>query len=131
MSALGTLERDVMNLMWREGESSVHEIHCSLGSSKAYTTVMTTLDRLHKKGMLTRRKQGRAFLYSPRFSREEFERGLAGDVIDGLLNRAAGEAEPLLACIVEVVGEHDRELLDELDRLVKLKRDELERKDQK
>lgn len=129
MSALGTLEREVMGLVWREGESSVHEIHCALGSSKAYTTVMTTLDRLHKKGMLTRRKSGRAFLYSPRFSHKEFERGLAGDVIGGLLNRAAGEAEPLLACIVEAVGEYDRELLDELDRLVKLKRSELGQKE--
>jgi predicted transcriptional regulator len=130
LSDLGTLEREVMTLMWREGESSVHEIHRSLGMSKAYTTVMTTLDRLHKKGMLTRRKQGRAFLYSPRLSCEEFERGLAGDVIGGLLNRAAGEAEPLLACIVEAVGEHDRELLDELDRLVRQKRDELGRKEE-
>ena len=131
MSDLGSLEREVMSLMWREGESSVHKIHRALGDSKAYTTVMTTLDRLHKKGMLTRRKSGRAFLYSPRFSREEFERSLAGDVIDGLLNRAAGAAEPLLACIVEAVGEHDRELLDELDRLVRLKRDELGRKESK
>lgn len=131
LSDLGTLEREVMKLMWQEGESSVHEIHRSLGDAKAYTTVMTTLDRLHRKGMLTRRKSGRAFLYSPRMSREEFERGLAEDVIDGLLNRVAGEAEPLLACIVEAVGEHDRELLDELDRLVKQKRDELEGKESK
>lgn len=131
MLDLGTLEREVMTLVWREGESSVHEILRSLGDPKAYTTVMTTLDRLHKKGMLTRRKCGRAFLYTPRLSREEFERGLAGDVIDGLLNRAAGEAEPLLACIVEAVGDHDRELLDELDRLVRMKRDELERKESK
>lgn len=131
MSDLGTLEREVMNLMWREGESSVHEIHHALGSSKAYTTVMTTLDRLHKKGMLARRKEGRAFLYASCLSREDFERGLAEDVFGGLLNRAEGEAEPLLACIVEAVGDHDRELLDELDRLVKLKRQELERKESK
>lgn len=131
MSDLGTLEREVMKLVWQAGEASVHEILHALDDAKAYTTVMTTLDRLHKKGMLARRKSGRAFLYSPRLSPEEFERGLAGDVIGGLLNRAAGEAEPLLACIVEVVGEHDRELLDELDRLVKLKRHELERKESK
>ena len=120
-----------MTLMWHKGESSVLEIHRALGTSKAYTTVMTTLDRLHKKKMLVRRKMGRAFLYSPLVSREEFERGLAEDVIDGLLNRASGEAEPLLACIVEAVGDHDRELLDDLDRLIRLKRHELERKESK
>lgn len=129
VSDLGTLEREVMMLVWRDGESSVREIHHALGISKAYTTVMTTLDRLHKKGLLTRRKSGRAFLYSPLVSRAEFERNLAEDVFDGLLNRVAGEAEPLLACIVEAVGEHDRELLDELDRLVREKRQELERKE--
>lgn len=129
-SDLGTLEREVMQLVWQDGgEVSVREIHLSLGESRAYTTVMTTLDRLHKKGLLERRKSGRAFLYSPRVSREEFERGMAEDIFDGLLNRAAGEAEPLLACIVETVGEHDRDLLDELDRLVKLKKRELERKE--
>lgn len=128
---LGTLEREVMTLMWRQGESSVNEIHRLLGDYKAYTTVMTTLDRLHKKGLLTRRKKGRAFLYSPLMSREELDRGLTEDVIEGLLNRAAGEANPMLACIVEAVSERDRELLDELERLVRLKRHELARKESK
>ncbi len=123
----GTLEREVMTLVWRDGgEASVRDIHLALGEARAYTTVMTTLDRLHKKGLLVRRKSGRAFLYAPRVSREEFERGMAEDIFDGLLNRAAGEAEPLLACIVDTVGDHDRELLDELDRLVKRKKQELE-----
>ena len=126
---LGALEREAMELMWRDGEASVHAVHRSLGGNKAYTTVMTTLDRLYKKGLLVRRKSGRAFLYSPRVTREEFEQGVAGDIFEGLLSRATGEAEPLLACLVEAVGERDRELLDELDRLVRLKKQELGRKD--
>jgi predicted transcriptional regulator len=128
-SELGELEREVMNLTWRDGEVSVREVHRALGRGRAYTTVMTTFDRLYRKGLVTRRKSGRAFLYSPRVTREEFERGLAEDVLEGLFNRAGGGAEPLLACIVEAVGERDRELLEELDRLVKLKRQELERKE--
>ncbi|HEY0377670.1 MAG TPA: BlaI/MecI/CopY family transcriptional regulator [Pyrinomonadaceae bacterium] len=128
---LGALEREVMRLMWQDGEATVHAVHRSLGETKAYTTVMTTLDRLYKKGLLARRKSGRAFLYSPRVTREEFEQGVAEDIFAGLLGRATGEAEPLLACLVEAVGERDRELLDELDRLVKLKKQELGRKDTK
>lgn len=122
---LGGLEREVMKRVWRDGEVSVREVHRSLDGRPAYTTVMTTLDRLYRKGLLVRRKSGRAFLYAARFSREEFERGLAEDVFEGLLNRAAGEAEPLLACIVEAVGERDQELLGELERLVRLKQEEL------
>ena len=58
--------------------------------------------------------------------REEFEHGIREDVIDGLLGRGAHGVEPVLACIVDAVSEHDRELLDELDRLIKEKRRTLE-----
>ena len=118
-----------MTLMWRDGEATVRQVHELIGGSKAYTTVMTTLDRLYKKGLLARRKSSRAFLYSPRVTREEFEQGVAEGIFQALLSRAAGEAEPLLACLVDAVVERDRELLDELDRLVRRKRKELGRKE--
>jgi predicted transcriptional regulator len=89
---------------------------------------MTTLDRLFRKQILERRKDGRAFLYSPAFSREEFEHGIREDVIDSLLGRDAPAVQPVLACIVETVSERDRELLDELDRLIKEKKRELRQK---
>lgn len=127
--ALGKLEREVLEEVWRRGEVSVREIHVSFGEHTAYTTLMTTLDRLYKKRLLDRRKDGRAFLYSPRVSREELEQGIALDVIDDLLGRGANGVEPVLACIVDAVTEHDRDLLDELDRLVKEKKRELSGKD--
>jgi predicted transcriptional regulator len=126
---LGELEREVMRLAWRGGEVSVHEVHRSLGEDRAYTTVMTTLDRLFRKGLLTRRKSSRAYLYSPRITREEFERGFASDILEGLFSRDGRADEALLSCIVDAVSERDRELLDELDRLVRLKKQELERKE--
>jgi predicted transcriptional regulator len=89
---------------------------------------MTTLDRLYKKRLLSRRKGGRAFLYSPLVTREELEQGIREDVIEGLLGRGAEGVEPVLACIVEAVSDRDRELLDELDRLIKEKRRELKLK---
>ncbi len=127
---LGKLERAVMEEAWRHDEVSVRDMHRAFEERIAYTTLMTTLDRLHKKGLLDRRKEGRAFLYAPRFSREELSQGIAQDVINELLGRATQDVEPVLACIVEAVSGHDRDLLDELDRLVKEKRRELDGKDQ-
>lgn len=124
--ALGRLERKVLEETWRRREASVRDVFISFDKKIAYTTVMTTLDRLYKKRLLSRRKDGRAFVYSALVTREEFEQGIAEDVIDGLLGRGADGVEPVLACIVDAVSEHDRELLDELDRLIREKKRELE-----
>lgn len=126
--ALGKLERQVLNEAWQRGEISVRDIYVTFGETIAYTTLMTTLDRLYKKRLLDRRKDGRAFLYAPALTREEFEHGIREDVIDGLLGSGAEGIEPVLACIVDTVSERDRELLDELDRLVQEKKRELQRK---
>lgn len=127
--ALGKLERAVMDETWRRGQVSVREVHMAFDERIAYTTLMTTLDRLYKKGLLDRHKEGRAFLYAPRVSREQLEQGVAEDVIEGLLGNGEQGVEPVLACIVDAVSEHDRALLDELDRLVQEKRRELQHKD--
>jgi predicted transcriptional regulator len=126
--ALGKLERQVLDEAWRRGEVSVRDIYLVFEERIAYTTLMTTLDRLFRKQILDRRKDGRAFFYSPAVSREEFEHSIREDVIDSLLGRDAEGIQPVLACIVETVSERDRELLDELDRLIKEKKRELRRK---
>jgi predicted transcriptional regulator len=125
--ALGKLERQVLDEAWRRGEVSVREVFVAFDEQVAYTTLMTTLDRLYKKQLLQRRKEGRAFLYAPAVSREEFEHGIREDMINGLLGQGAEGVGPVLACIVDTVSERDRELLDELDRLVKEKKRELRR----
>ena len=125
--ALGKLERRVLNETWQRGEVTVRDIYLAFGEGIAYTTLMTTLDRLFRKQLLDRRKDGRAFLYSAAVSREEFEHGIREDVIDGLLGGGAEAIQPVLACIVDTVSEYDRELLDELDRLVREKKRELRR----
>jgi predicted transcriptional regulator len=129
--ALGKLERQVLNEAWRRGEVSVRDIYVTFDEQVAYTTLMTTLDRLYKKKLLDRRKDGRAFLYAPAVSREEFEHGIREDVIDSLLGGGAEGIEPVLACIVDTVSERDLESLDELDRLVKEKKRELRGKAEK
>ena len=125
--SLGKLEQDVLNEVWRRGEVSVRDVYLSFGEAIAYTTLMTTLDRLFKKKLLTRRKDGRAFIYLPAVSSAELEQGIREDVIEGLLGHGADAVEPVLACIVDTVSARDRELLDELDRLIKEKRRELNR----
>lgn len=128
--ALGRLERQVLEETWRRpGEISVRDVYVAFGEKIAYTTLMTTLDRLYKKQLLSRRKDGRAFLYAPLVTAEELEQGIREDVIEGLLGSGTLSVEPVLACIVDAVGERDRECLDELDRLIKKKRRELKLKE--
>ena len=124
--ALGTLERQVLDETWRRGEVTVRDVYRAFDEQIAYTTLMTTLDRLFKKQLLDRRKDGRAFLYSPAISEADLQQGITEDVIEGLLGHGAESVEPVLACIVDTVSERDRELLDELERLIKEKRKELD-----
>ena len=76
---MGRLEATVMEILWTAGEQNVHDVVARLDRPLAYTTIMTTLDRLYKKGLLARRKVERAFLYAPKFSRAEWERKRAGN----------------------------------------------------
>jgi predicted transcriptional regulator len=124
--SLGELERRAMDVVWQKQELSVRDLFHELKQKWAYTTLMTTLDRLHKKGILNRRKERRAFFYSPRISREQLEQGIATDLIDSLLAHSSSGTAPLLSCFVEVVSEKDRKLLDELERLVREKRRKLQ-----
>lgn len=117
-----------MEETWRLGEVSVRDIHRVFEERIAYTTLMTTLDRLFKKKLLERRKDGRAFVYAPMVTRDELDRGIKEDVVDGLLGHGADGVEPVLACIVDTLSERDRELLDELERLVHEKKRELSQK---
>ncbi len=126
--ALGKLERQVLSEVWQHSEVSVRDIYLAFGETVAYTTLMTTLDRLFKKRLLTRRKDGRAFVYLPAVSPAEFDQGIREDVIDGLLGRSAEAVQPVLACIVDAVSERDMESLDELDRLIQKKREELKQR---
>jgi predicted transcriptional regulator len=119
--SLGSLERDVMALVWRRGDVSVRDVCDALGCGVAYTTVMTTMDRLFKKGLLTRRKVGRAFVYRATASRAEIEGAVATELVHSLLQRE-GEPLPVLSSLVDAVSDRDRALLDELERLIREKR---------
>lgn len=116
-----------MDVLWSAGESNVRDVAEKLGRPLAYTTVMTTLDRLFKKGMLERRKSERAFLYSPRLSRPDWERQRAGELVAGFLAGPKRSGELLISCLLDEAG-RDAGLLDELERKIKIKRQELNRR---
>ena len=112
----------MLETAWKLKRANVRDVVESFKDRLAYTTIMTTLDRLYKKGYLERELRGRAFIYSPRLTQEQMQIGILGDVITGLLDGATKSVEPVLASIVDSVGDKDRKLLDELERLVKEKR---------
>ena len=118
-AALGALETQVMDEVWRQGgELRVRDVHAAF-PRLAYTTLMTTMDRLYKKGLLERRKDGRAFLYSARLSRQQLALNAGAGLIRGLLQ---SEGEPALSFLVDAVTDRDREMLDRLERLVREKK---------
>ncbi len=122
---LGPLEIRVMEVLWSAGQSSVRDVVEKLETRLAYTTVMTTLDRLFKKGMLDRQKSERAFLYLPRLSSQEWERQRAGDLIAGFLAGPQPARDVLLSSLIDAVGQHDAVLLDQLQEKIRKKRKEL------
>jgi len=122
---LGFLEKDVMEVLWSGGQWSVRDVVQKLERRLAYTTVMTTLDRLFKKGILQRQKVDRAFLYSSAFPREEWERRRAGSLLAGFLNGPRPARELLLSSLVDAVGEHDAQLLERLEEKIRSKRMQL------
>ena len=119
---LGALEREVMAVVWKAGEVNVREACERLDSAVAYTTVMTTMDRLFKKRLLDRRKVGRAFVYTATATRDEMEGAVATELVQNLLQRHGGEPLPLLSSLVDAVSDRDRALLDDLERLIREKR---------
>ena len=123
-SLLGPLERQLVDALWRRESATVRELLDGGDIKLAYTTVMTTLDRLYKKELLDRVPEGRAFRYSPRYTRAELERVTASEAIRQLLTTSPAAALPM-SYLVEAVSEHDVRLLDELQRVLEQKRREL------
>jgi predicted transcriptional regulator len=124
-SRLGPLEQQLMHALWLRGTATVRELIDDGGLSLAYTTIMTTLDRLYKKNLLDRIAEGRAFRYSPRFSEEQLNHAAAGQAIRQLL--ASQPSAMPLSYFVEALSEHDAKQLDELQKIVERKRRELRR----
>ena len=117
----------MVEIVWKRGVPvSVRDLRPEL-KGLAYTTVMTTLDRLYKKGLLRRQKAGRAFLYSTRVTPHELQQTLSQRLIGWLLGATRESARPLLSGLVDTLGDTDDALLEELERMIRERRDQLRR----
>ena len=107
--------------LWDLGAGSAREIHAKVGApgGRAYTTTATVLDRLHVKGLVSRERRGRAFIYRPRIKRAVVERARARQSVERLLGPGP---EPPMAALVDAVESIDPKLLDDLARAVAARR---------
>ena len=116
------LELACLKVLWTHGEGNVRTVQQALANSRplAYTTIMTVLDRLVRKGKLTRRKVGRSFVYSPAATRDTLRRVAVRELLDGffdgseaqLLDFLRGEVvKPALTPAAEPEGRIDTVLL--------------------
>jgi predicted transcriptional regulator len=126
---LGPLEQQLLQTLWERGDATVRELLDDEKVTQAYTTVMTTLDRLYKKQLLDRVAEGRAFRYSPKQSADELRRVAAVEGIRQLLGSGDPSSLPL-SYLVEALSAHDAQLLDQLQVLVERKRRELKKGEQ-
>lgn len=105
---LHELEAEVMEQLWRSGEAPVRAVMEALNGrvekDRAYTTYMTIMARLHKKGLLTRRREGKTDYYSPAYARDEY-----------MSLRAQAEIDDLVAQYGDVALSHFAQQVASLD----------------
>jgi predicted transcriptional regulator len=126
-AALFDLEADIMETVWTKGwkEFTVADVHHELERHRtiAYTTVMTTVVRLHEKGLLGRVREGRRYVYKPQMDRATFTEAMARELL-GSLSRLGHEQA--MALLVDQVAESDADELKHLEALIRRRRKELE-----
>jgi predicted transcriptional regulator len=120
---LGELEMAVLEHLWTTDDADVQESHAAVGKQRGISpnTVGSALERLYKKGLLSREKISHAFRYRATLDRESFRAHRVLEAAGGLM--ALGKTG-LLAAFVDLVASSDEEALTELERLVRSKREE-------
>lgn len=118
---LGELEEAVMEVVWEHFPATAREVceRMTGRAARAYTTIMTTMDRLHRKGLLRREKAGLAWRYEPAMSKASFQKALADGLAASILQ---AHGETALAAFVDAAAEADASLLERLRQLVEQRR---------
>ncbi len=113
---LGDLQAEIMEVLWRRGEGTVQDVCEGLAPEEHnYKTVMTVLNRLASKKVVSRHREGKAFVYTPAKTRDEFVGDVSRGVMAGLVRDLGGLA---VAQFVDVLDEVAPEQLAELERLL-------------
>ncbi len=108
-----------MAVLWADGDLTVRDVMARMKRPPAYTTVMTTMDRLFKKGLLARTKEGTAFVYRAAMSRDDYHHAVVEEAVGDLLAKATG---PVLAAFVDTAAELDEDNLRRLEQLIAQRR---------
>jgi predicted transcriptional regulator len=118
---LGELEQAVMEVIWGHFPTTAREVCDRMTGrwERAYTTIMTTMDRLHRKGLLRREKDGLAWRYEPAFSKASFEKMLADGLAASILE---AHGDTALAAFVDAAAKVDESMLDRLRQLIERRR---------
>ncbi|MCI0351280.1 MAG: BlaI/MecI/CopY family transcriptional regulator, partial [Acidobacteriales bacterium] len=111
---LGNLEQCVMQSMWRLRRATVAQVVFDASVSRAYTTIMTTLERLCKKGLLQRARVGRSYVYEPLLEPQDLQTLKTRQFFEAAFHEQA-TSRPILSCFVDTVSERDAAALDELE----------------
>ena len=104
---LTSREMDVMNVLWRLGSGTVSEVRKGLADDLAYTTVLTILRTLEKKGHIRHEEEGRAHRYVPIVEKEEAQEGAVRRVTRKLFS---GSSELLMAHLLAEKGLSEEQL---------------------
>ena len=109
------LEMLCLKAIWSLGEGNVTDVKQFVSQSRAlaYTTIMTVLDRLVRKGKLARRKVGRAYVYSLQASREEMRRAAVRELVNGFFDGSEQELMRFLAGAAGAAPHKPASLADE------------------
>ena len=117
---LGQLEARIMEVLWASpAEQSVQDVCKALEPASNYKTIMTVLGRLVNKGLLRRRMEGKAYLYRPNVTRDDFLRSVADGVIEGLLHEYGDVA---VARFIDALETVSPESIAKLERLLRQRR---------
>ena len=119
---LGKLEHAVLEELWEHGANHAKGVHARLGVQRGIThnTVQSTLERLYRKALLSRTKEGHAYVYRPALEREAFLARLIDQVTHPLAESLPEES--LLSAFVDFAAERDEQGLDRLQALIERKR---------
>jgi len=132
--SLGPLEEQILRIVCESGRSTVRDVLRALNHSHAYTTVMTTMDRLFQKGLLRREAHGKAYVYCPVLTVRQLETQVARDLITAFLACWQDSPGLLASALVDAVGAYNATLLDtvadeiRIRRLLRLKSDSKSRR---
>jgi predicted transcriptional regulator len=120
LRGFGDLESVIMHMVWdHDGPVTVRDLFDELSRERsiAYTTVMSTMDNLHRKGWLEREKEGKAYRYAATASREEYSARLMREAL-----AVGGDTETVLSHFVAQIGDPESEVLRSVVRRLPARR---------